>query len=116
VRTRDHLANTRTFLSWSRIGLALMALGYVIDKYSLVANLVRHRPVTTIPTTDRAVALVVTGIGTLLGGGTCIRFLVGRRRIEHNELRTHPLVDAGLIVGLSLTGALVLVYLLHIGA
>jgi uncharacterized membrane protein YidH (DUF202 family) len=116
VRTRDHLANTRTFLSWSRIGLVLIGIGYVIDKYSLVVNVVHHRPVTTTPAADRAVALVVTLAGTLLCGGACPRFLLARWRIEGAEIRTHPLVDAGLIVGVSLTLVAVLIYLLRIGA
>lgn len=92
-----------------------MAIGYVVDKYSLVANLVHRRPVTTTPAADRAVALVVTLIGALLGGAACFRFLLARRRIERAEVRTHPLVDTGLILGLSLTGVVVLIYLLHIG-
>ena len=31
----DHLANERTFLAWTRTGIALMGLGFVIVKFAL---------------------------------------------------------------------------------
>lgn len=32
---RDHLANERTFLAWLRTSIAVIAFGFVIDKFSL---------------------------------------------------------------------------------
>ncbi len=38
VRTRDHLANVRTFLAWVRAGLVLLALGYALAKFAAIEN------------------------------------------------------------------------------
>jgi putative membrane protein len=32
---RDHAANERTFLAWVRTGVAIIALGFVIEKFNL---------------------------------------------------------------------------------
>lgn len=34
-RTRDHLANERTFLAWIRTAIALMGFGFVIVKFAV---------------------------------------------------------------------------------
>ena len=31
----DHAANERTFLAWVRTGIAVMAFGFVIEKFNL---------------------------------------------------------------------------------
>ena len=38
VRTRDHLANVRTFLAWVRAGLVLLAVGYALTKFAAIEN------------------------------------------------------------------------------
>jgi len=42
VRTRDHLANVRTFLAWVRAGLVLLALGYALVKFAAIENRSDH--------------------------------------------------------------------------
>ena len=32
---REHLANERTFLAWVRTSIAIIAFGFVIEKFSL---------------------------------------------------------------------------------
>lgn len=34
-KIRDHMANERTFLSWIRTSVAIMAFGFVVEKFSL---------------------------------------------------------------------------------
>jgi putative membrane protein len=34
-RTRDHLANERTFLAWIRTSIGIMAFGFVVEKFTL---------------------------------------------------------------------------------
>ncbi len=34
-KLRDHLANERTFLAWTRSSLGIMAFGFVVEKFSL---------------------------------------------------------------------------------
>ena len=32
---RDHMANERTFLAWVRTSIAIMAFGFVVEKFAL---------------------------------------------------------------------------------
>ena len=34
----DHAANERTFLAWVRTGIAVIAVGFVIEKFNLPAD------------------------------------------------------------------------------
>lgn len=37
-KTRSHLANERTFLSWIRTSLGVIAFGFVVERFSLFMN------------------------------------------------------------------------------
>lgn len=39
---RDHLANERTLLAWSRTGVAIMALGFVVARFGLLLRELGH--------------------------------------------------------------------------
>jgi len=39
---RDHAANERTFLSWVRTGIAVIAFGFVIEKFNLFMLTLAH--------------------------------------------------------------------------
>jgi inner membrane protein YidH len=38
----DHAANERTFLAWTRTGLAVVAFGFVIEKFNLLVEAVAN--------------------------------------------------------------------------
>jgi putative membrane protein len=38
----DHAANERTFLSWIRTGIAVIAFGFVIEKFNLFVLMLAH--------------------------------------------------------------------------
>lgn len=73
-RTRDHLANERTFLAWIRTAIALMGFGFVIVKFAVFvrqASLLLGEKATLIPKSYSAqigVGMVVFGaIAAALG-------------------------------------------------
>ncbi len=100
VRTRDHLANTRTLLAFVRTGLILIGLGFVIDKLEILQH--RH---------GVSFGLPIAVAGWLVTGSALLRFLVQRRAIEGSALRTHVTWDFALIVVVAVSGALVLFWL-----
>jgi inner membrane protein YidH len=115
VRTRDHLANVRTFLASVRAGVALVGLGYVVDRFDLVeARLVPRRAVTLHPE-GRAVGLIVIGLGGALCAAGLLRFLVARAMIDRSVLRPHPGLDLPLIGLAAAAGLVILGYLIHVG-
>jgi putative membrane protein len=38
----DHAANERTFLAWTRTGLAVIAFGFVIEKFNVMVEIVAN--------------------------------------------------------------------------
>ena len=66
---RDHLANERTFLAWTRTGLGFIALGVALERFDAMEAL----PSPFIPfereqTRTSAIVLVGAGSGCLLHG------------------------------------------------
>ena len=47
-RYSDHAANERTFLAWIRTAIAVMAFGFLVERFDLFCKSpARQRPVTT---------------------------------------------------------------------
>lgn len=68
-RFRDHAANERTFLAWIRTAIALMAFGFVIEKFDLFIHyLAVANPATKLSdfsgyrTAGAGLALMITGL------------------------------------------------------
>jgi uncharacterized membrane protein YidH (DUF202 family) len=116
VRTRDHLANVRTFLAFQRAGVALLVVGLAIDKLGLVVTAEHGVPVPLSRTEERITAVAVAVAGLALVLASFARFLLQRRVIEGSVLRTRVLLDLSLLGLIAVTGVLIAVHLLRIGA
>jgi inner membrane protein YidH len=46
-RHSDHAANERTFLAWVRTGIAIIALGFVVEKFNLFVRTLAEANSTT---------------------------------------------------------------------
>ena len=83
---RDHLANERTFLAWLRTGLAVIAIGFVIARFSFSLT---ATPATAAPTTSTLQSSIVGAalilLGTLLIPLAFYQFLKVRREINVPE-------------------------------
>jgi putative membrane protein len=110
VRTRDHLANTRTMLAWTRAGLALLALGYAVDKVDLVVELHGGR---TASGGGHAFGLAACAAGVAVAGGALARYFWQRTRIEGSRLRTGGRVDLLLAAVAAFGGVLVILALVR---
>jgi putative membrane protein len=113
VRTRDHLANSRTFLAWMRLALTLVAGGLSVDKLGLLVGLVPGHPGGAGGNRDAALALVLAG--GVLANLAFARLLLQRRVIDGPSLRSRVLLDAILLGIAGVAGALVAVMVLRTG-
>jgi len=80
---REHLANERTFLAWLRTSIAIIAFGFVIDKFSLYLRYLD--PSLSAKSGSLKVSLVGTGLlwaGTLVIPVVLWRFLKEQRDID----------------------------------
>lgn len=86
---RSHMANERTFLAWSRTSVALLAFGFVIERFDLFIKyvlMVGGSPLPLPPSTEimylSVFSFFMAGFATLVSG---IRFLRVRRHINRGE-------------------------------
>ncbi len=91
----DHAANERTFLAWTRTGLAVIAFGFVIEKFNILVEAVAN---TASPAAAQklliqrlagplgrydGIALILVGIALIIISG--IRYAHTSRLIEQPE-------------------------------
>ncbi len=111
----DHAANERTFLAWVRTAIAVMAFGFLVERFNLFLRIaaaelgVRAGAGAVLPVAGQgfghAVGLVVIGLGTGMIVLAAARFVRLSRAIDSVEIRS----AGGLKTDLAL--ALVLVVL-----
>jgi putative membrane protein len=94
----DHAANERTFLAWVRTGIAIIAFGFVVEKFNLfiryAARAATGNPAIQVPLERISGPLGRDeGLALIAGGGLLIalaawRFVRTTRLLD--DLETHP--------------------------
>jgi uncharacterized membrane protein YidH (DUF202 family) len=107
VRTRDHLANARTLQAWFRATLALLAIGYALEKLQVVAGEAGRPGAVSLFHLGRWIVLAGVGLMAL----ALARFLLHRREIEGAAFQPRLAADAVLLLAVALSGLAVLVFL-----
>ena len=102
---RDHLANERTLLAWQRTALALMGLGFIVDRFAFEGPGGGGGADTLL-----GLALIVMGAGASVAG--TYRFLRTERDIDQATYRSgataHLVLTAAIVVGAVLLVVLML--------
>jgi putative membrane protein len=107
----DHAANERTFLAWVRTGIAVIAFGFVIEKFNLFLSTIAGGTLDGAP--QRAQQLASTPLGRYEGlafmfGGVAIivlatlRFVRTTRLLDDAETHFASNVRAELILSAAL--------------
>lgn len=77
-RFRDHAANERTYLAWIRTSIAVMAFGFLVEKFDIFISYIGHALGTVasvkyfIPVKYIGLALMLVGVAIIFGA--TIRF------------------------------------------
>ncbi len=111
---RDHAANERTYLAWIRTAVALMAFGFVIEKFDLFVRFITHGHGGSQGGVGRAgVAMLVVGLAivALASWG----FLWNRRLIDTPEAHAYQAVWPNLALG-TVVAALGVYLIVHVVA
>jgi putative membrane protein len=130
----DHAANERTFLAWVRTAIAIMAFGFLVEKFDLFLRLAGASRVGEAAASAPGAARLWSASGAgggqfvgdlagllliLLGGATmafaAIRFAKTARDIDARETLPGPgrRLDVMLVVLLLLLGGVLFVYLIY---
>lgn len=93
----DHAANERTYLAWVRTAIAVMAFGFLLERFDLfLAFAMAAAPRPAVALNSRATELL--GLGLILLGAwmtllSTLRYRRNRRQIDDTE--THGYTDTG---------------------
>jgi len=116
----DHSANERTFLAWVRTSIAVMAFGFIVEKFDLFLEVAAPSlagRALSLPGQRFAniagLALIVMGTAMVAIAG--FRFVVAARRIDSADVQpgTGSRIDVALAVLLFLLGCCLFLYLSH---
>ncbi len=116
----DHAANERTFLAWVRTAIAVMAFGFLVEKFDLFLEFaipsVTGRKISLPGQSFGNIAgLALIVLGTAMVGLAAARFLITAKNIDRPE--QYPgagsRIDVGLAALLVLLGGALFLYLSH---
>jgi len=117
-RYSDHAANERTFLAWVRTAIAIMAFGFLVQKFDLFLKIASVSLTAQIlPERSHIVGDTAGLLLIVLGGAmmvlAAIRFRKTALDIDATEIQRGPgtLLDITLATLLFLLGAILFVYL-----
>ena len=116
----DHAANERTFLSWVRTSIAVIAFGFLVERFDLFLAFAAPEAVRNKIGVARGefghvagLVLIAMGIGMILVA--MLRFVRNAREIDDSQLHpgTGSRVDIALAVLIMLLATALLFYLSH---
>jgi inner membrane protein YidH len=117
---RDHSANERTFLAWIRTAIAIMAFGFLVERFDIflesVAPSLSGRVLSPLGHRFGNIAgLALIVAGTAIVALAMIRFIRNGKTIDSDEVleRSGSKLDLGLAWILILLGVSMFLYLTH---
>lgn len=103
---RNHMANERTFLSWCRTGIALIAFGFVIERFDILIRemrIVARNPETAHIHGTNFLSLTAFALGALIIVLAGWRFFYLRRHINKGETEFSIIPDIFLLGSVLIT-------------
>jgi len=117
-RYTDHAANERTFLAWVRTSIAIMAFGFLVEKFDLFLEFASKSLAARMPSVGGQLVGNIAGLLLIvLGGATMILAIIRFRQtaldIDSEDTRpgTGDRMDVILAALLVILGAALFVYL-----
>jgi putative membrane protein len=114
----DHAANERTFLAWVRTAIAIMAFGFVVERFDVFLRRARMSPPARAglflsTRLGEVVGLALMAAGLALVIVATMRFLRTRRQIDEAtaRLESGSRLDLALAAMLFLLGCALAIYL-----
>ncbi|NJD57696.1 MAG: DUF202 domain-containing protein [Nitrospirae bacterium] len=124
---RVHMANERTFLAWIRTSIAIMAFGFVVEKFGLFLRQVSaylmvseglHRgdaekTAAFSPGYSAVLGVVLVGFGAVMGLLAFIRYKKVERQIDNDTFQPSVILDLLLMISLLAVAVFLVLYLIH---
>ena len=114
---RVHMANERTFLAWVRTSIAIMAFGFVVEKFSLfVKQMAYYLGKEASPPPQgysSIIGIVLVGLGVLMGVLAFVRYKTVERQIDEDSYQQSSILSVLLFLSVLSIGVFLLLYLVH---
>lgn len=114
---RVHMANERTFLAWVRTSVAVMAFGFVVEKFSLFVRQMGYylgKEITPPPQGySSLIGIILVGLGVVMGVLAFIRYKKVEKQIEEDTYRPSTILSVLLFLSLLSIGVFLILYLIH---
>ncbi|MFW6202718.1 MAG: YidH family protein [Marinilabilia sp.] len=113
-RSREHLANERTFLAWTRTSIALMGFGFVIVRFGLFLkqmSLMVEMPAAAPEGYSGVVGVIMVGLGTVIAVLAFIRYHRIRKQLNSESYIDNSSLSLILAAILFIGGILLTFYL-----
>ena len=94
-RYNDHAANERTYLAWLRTSLALVAFGFVLERFDLFlqtfAKTFNGNKLPALPPVGREAGMILVALGLLTMVLSTLRFRTTSRMIENEHQESYSI-------------------------
>jgi len=121
---RVHMANERTFLSWIRTSIGIMAFGFVVEKFGLFMKqfsyFISKDPGQKVtfgyspsPGYSSVLGIILIGLGALMGVLAFIRYRKVECQIDADTYQPSLILDILLALSVFAIGIFLIIYLVH---
>ncbi len=119
---RVHMANERTFLSWIRTSIGIMAFGFVVERFAIFVRQVTYflgkpgLPEAHIPPSagySSVFGIFLVGLGAVMGVLAFIRYKKVEKQIDEDAYQPSLILDVLLVISILAIGIFLMIYLVH---
>ena len=96
--------------------MTLLAVALAVDKLGIAVQAKHGTPLPVDRLEERIAAVLVASAGILVVVASFVHFILQRRVIDGEVMRSRALANLGLLTVVACAGALLVVYLVRIGA
>ena len=111
------MANERTFLAWIRTSIAIMAFGFVVEKFSLFVKQMAYylgKEATPPPQGYSAmIGILLVGLGVVMGVLAFIKYKKVERQIDEDTYKPSAILSVMLFLSVLAIGVFLVMYLVH---
>lgn len=121
---RVHMANEHPFLAWVRTSIAIMAFGFVVEKFALfmrslstllckVGSAEAQAPPSAPAPHSSWLGVALVGLGAVMGVLAFVRYKKVERQIDEGSYRPSVLLDTLLAMAVACVGVFLIILLSH---
>jgi len=114
---RVHMANERTFLAWVRTSIAIMAFGFVVEKFSLFVKQMGYYLGKELAPPSQGyssiMGILLVGLGVIIGVLAFIRYKTVERQIDDDTYKPSAVLSIMLFLSVLSIGIFLVLYLIH---